>query len=139
MEYLIYVAPAAGVLALLYAFMKAGWVKKQDSGDDRMKDIAGQIQDGAIAFLKAEYKVLTFFVVAVAGLLAFANFGEVAASEHRSPLIAVSFLVGAIASAVAGWAGMKVATDANVRTTAAARNGLPEALNVAFSDGAVMW
>ncbi|MEM9864696.1 MAG: sodium-translocating pyrophosphatase [Myxococcota bacterium] len=138
MENLIYAAPAAGVLALLYAFVKAGWVKKQDMGDDRMKDIAGQIQEGAMAFLRAEYKVLAVFVVAVAGLLAVANMGTEAAAAGRSPLIAASFVVGAIFSAVAGWAGMKVATDANVRTTAAARSGLPQALDVAFSGGAVM-
>ncbi len=138
MENLIYAAPAAGVLALLYAFWKAAWVKKQDVGDDRMKEIANQIQDGAMAFLKAEYKVLAIFVVGVAVLLGGANMGEAAAAEHRSPLIAVSFVVGAIASALAGWAGMKVATDANVRTTAAARHGLPQALDVAFSGGAVM-
>lgn len=137
-QYLIYVAPAAGVLALLYAFVKAGWVKKQDMGDDTMKEIAGQIQEGAMAFLKAEYKVIALFVVGVAALLAFANMGEEAAAANRSPLIAGAFVLGAFASAVAGWAGMKVATDANVRTTAAARTGLSEALNVAFSGGAVM-
>ena len=137
-QYLIYVAPAAGVLALIYAFMKAGWVKKQDMGDDTMKEIAGQIQEGAMAFLKAEYKVIAIFVAVVGALLAFANMGAEAAAANRSPLIAGSFVLGALASAVAGWAGMKVATDANVRTTAAARNGLSEALNVAFSGGAVM-
>lgn len=137
-QYLIYVAPAAGVLALVYAFIKAGWVKKQDMGDDTMKEIAGQIQEGAMAFLKAEYKVIAMFVAGVAALLFFANMGDEAAAANRSPLIAGAFVLGAFASAVAGWAGMKVATDANVRTTAAARTGLPEALNVAFSGGAVM-
>ncbi|MAQ15138.1 MAG: sodium-translocating pyrophosphatase [Sandaracinus sp.] len=134
MNELIYAAPAAGVLALLYAFIKAGWVKKQDAGDDTMKEIAARIQEGAMAFLKAEYKVLAGFVVVVAGLLAVANMD----GEGRSPLIALSFVLGAVFSAIAGWAGMRVATNANVRTTAAARNGLPEALNVAFSGGAVM-
>ncbi|MFT5357814.1 MAG: K(+)-stimulated pyrophosphate-energized sodium pump [Polyangiales bacterium] len=138
MEYLIYVAPAAGVLALIYAFIKAGWVKKQDAGDETMKEIAGQIQEGAMAFLKAEYKVIALFVAGVAALLFFANMGDEAAAANRSPLIAGAFVLGAVASAVAGWAGMKVATDANVRTTAAARIGLSEALNVAFSGGAVM-
>jgi len=130
---LIYAAPAAGALALLYAFWKAAWVRKQDPGDDNMQEIAGLIQEGAMAFLKAEYKVLAVFVLIVAGLLAWANSGD-----GRSPLIALSFVVGAIFSGIAGWAGMRVATNANVRTTAAARSGLPEALNVAFSGGAVM-
>lgn len=134
MNELIYAAPAAGVLALLYAFWKAAWVRKQDAGDDTMKEIAARIQEGAMAFLKAEYKVLAGFVVVVAGLLAWANYG----GEGRSPLIAVSFVVGAIFSGIAGWAGMRVATNANVRTTAAARDGLPQALAVAFSGGAVM-
>jgi len=134
MNDLIYAAPAAGALALLYAFWKAAWVRKQDAGDDTMQEIAARIQEGAMAFLRAEYKVLAGFVIVVAGLLAWANSG----GEGRSPLIALSFVVGAIFSAIAGWAGMRVATNANVRTTAAARNGLPEALNVAFSGGAVM-
>ncbi|MEM1415665.1 MAG: sodium-translocating pyrophosphatase [Myxococcota bacterium] len=134
MSELVYAAPAAGVLALVYAFWKASWVKNQDAGEQNMKDIAEQIQVGAMAFLKAEYKVLAAFVVVVAGLLAVANMGD----EARSPLIAVAFVLGALASAVAGWAGMKVATDANVRTTAAARTGLSPALDVAFSGGAVM-
>ncbi len=133
MEQLIYSAPIAGVLALAFAFYKASWVKAQDAGDATMKDIAEQIQTGAMAFLKAEYRVLAIFVVVVAGLLALANMGE-----GRSPIIAVSFVVGALASAAAGWFGMKVATDANVRTTAAAREGLAPALNVAFNGGAVM-
>jgi K(+)-stimulated pyrophosphate-energized sodium pump len=134
MNDLIYAAPAAGALALLYAVWKAAWVRKQDAGDDTMQEIASRIQEGAMAFLRAEYKVLAIFVLVVAGLLAWANYG----AEGRSPLIALSFVVGAVFSALAGWAGMKVATDANVRTTAAARNGLPAALNVAFSGGAVM-
>ncbi|HJK94963.1 MAG TPA: sodium/proton-translocating pyrophosphatase, partial [Polyangiaceae bacterium LLY-WYZ-15_(1-7)] len=134
MEQLIYAAPAAGVLALLFAVFKASWVKKQDAGDDNMKEIASQIQEGAMAFLRAEYRVLAIFVVVVAGILAAANMD----ADGRSPLIAVSFVIGALASAAAGWAGMRVATNANVRTTAAARDGLPPALDVAFSGGAVM-
>ena len=115
MEQLLYSIPAAGVLALLYAYVKAAWVKKQDAGDARMQDIAVLIQEGAIAFLKAEYKVLSLFVVVVAGLLAFANMS----GANRSPMIAGAFVVGAIASALAGYFGMIVATNANVRTTAA--------------------
>ena len=131
---LLYAVPGAGVLALLYAFVKASWVKNQDHGTDRMKEIADQIQEGAMAFLKAEYRVLSVFVLVVAGLLAFGN----SSGGDQSPLIAVAFIIGAIASALAGYFGMRVATNANVRTTAAARNSLPEALNVAFSGGAVM-
>jgi K(+)-stimulated pyrophosphate-energized sodium pump len=131
---LLYAVPGAGILALLYAFIKASWVKKQDYGTDQMKEIADQIQEGAMAFLKAEYRVLSIFVLIVAGLLALGNSN----GGDQSPLIAVAFVIGAIASALAGYFGMRVATNANVRTTAAARNSLPEALNVAFSGGAVM-
>ncbi len=131
---ILYAIPAAGVLALIYAYFKAEWVNKQDAGTDEMKDIATLIQNGAIAFLKAEYKVLSLFVVVIAVLLAFANMSGV----NRSPMIAVAFVVGAVASGLAGYFGMIVATNANVRTTAAARNSLSEALNVAFSGGAVM-
>ncbi|MEC8424466.1 MAG: sodium-translocating pyrophosphatase [Myxococcota bacterium] len=126
--------PVAGILALIYAAFKASWVKKQDAGSDEMKDIAHQIQTGAMAFLAREYKVLAGFVVVVAVLLAVANAGGV----NQSPIIAASFVIGAAASGLAGYIGMKVATDANVRTTAAARKDLPTALNVAFSGGAVM-
>ncbi|MEZ4327708.1 MAG: sodium-translocating pyrophosphatase [Polyangiales bacterium] len=129
----MYAAPAAGAAALLYAVYWASWVKKQDAGDQTMKDIAEQIQTGAMAFIKAEYRVLAIFVVAVAGLLAAINM-----SPGKSPLIAAAFVIGAVASGIAGWAGMRVATNANVRTTAAARLGLPQALNVAFKGGSVM-
>ena len=126
--------PAAGVLALAYAFWKASWVSKQDAGDATMKEIAEQIQTGAMAFLAREYKVLAGFVAVVAVLLAVANLG----GTNQSPLIAASFVIGAVASGLAGYIGMKVATNANVRTTAAARKDLPTALDVAFSGGAVM-
>jgi len=140
MENLIYAAPAAGVLALIFAYIKANWVSKQDAGTDVMKEIAGRIQEGAMAFLAREYKVLAVFVVVVAGILAIANMsGDVQANGAIStPIIAASFVAGAIASALAGYFGMKVATNANVRTTAAARDGIAPALNVAFSGGAVM-
>ncbi len=133
-ENLILAAPLAGLLALGFAFMKASWVSGQDAGTDEMKEIAGRIQEGAMAFLGREYKVLAIFVVIVAALLAFANMS----GEARSPLIALSFVIGAVASGLAGYAGMKVATNANVRTTAAARTGLPKALDVAFAGGSVM-
>ncbi len=134
MENLAYAAPGAAVLALLYAYWKASWVSKQDAGSDEMKEIANAIQEGAMAFLRREYTVLAGFVVLVAGLLVVANMS----GEGRSPLIALSFVVGAVASGLAGYFGMRVATNANVRTTAAARKGLPAALDVAFSGGAVM-
>ncbi|MEC7518793.1 MAG: sodium-translocating pyrophosphatase [Myxococcota bacterium] len=131
---LIYIAPGAGVLALIYAFWKASWVAKQDAGNEEMKTIATRIQEGAMAFLAAEYRYLAIFVVIVAGALAAANMS----GEGRSWWIAVSFVVGAFASGLAGYFGMRVATNANVRTTHAATKGLPPALDVAFSGGAVM-
>ncbi|MFK7990624.1 MAG: sodium-translocating pyrophosphatase [Sandaracinaceae bacterium] len=134
MENLIYLAPGAGVLALIYAAWRAAWVSRQDAGNEEMRTIAGHIQEGAMAFLKAEYSYLAIFVVIVAGLLAVANMNQ----EGASWWIAVSFVVGAVASGLAGYFGMRVATDANVRTTHAATKSLSEALNVAFSGGAVM-
>ncbi len=133
MDTLVYAVPATGLIALAFAWLKASWVSKQDAGTDEMKSIADAIQEGAMAFLAREYKVLSVFVVAVAVLLALANTG---AGQH--PLIALSFVVGATLSALAGYFGMKVATNANVRTTKAAQNSLSEALNVAFSGGVVM-
>ncbi len=134
MDNLVYAVPGAGLLALAYAWLKASWVKKQDPGAENMKEIASRIQEGAMAFLAREYKVLAVFVAIVAGLLVVANMQ----GEHRSPLIALSFVIGAVASALAGYFGMRVATTANVRTTAAARDGLSKALDVAFSGGSVM-
>ncbi|MDT9546818.1 MAG: sodium-translocating pyrophosphatase [Chlorobium sp.] len=130
----LYSIPATGVLALLFALYKASWISRQSEGTEKMATIAGHIADGAIAFLKREYKVLIIFVVSVAILLGWANMGR----EGTSPMIAVSFIVGAFCSALAGFFGMKVATKANVRTTHAARTGLAEALNIAFSGGLVM-
>ena len=132
---LIYSAPIAGAAALIFAFWKTSWVNKQDAGTTEMKDIAALIREGAMAFLAREYKVLAGFVVVVAGLLALANMGD---KPGHSPLIAVSFVVGALASGLAGYFGMRVATAANVRTTAAARGSLEKALDVAFSGGTVM-
>ena len=134
MQNLIYAAPAAGLLALLFAWMKASWVSQQDPGDANMVDIAGQIQEGALAFLRAEYRVLAVFVLIIGSVLGIAYFGD----PERGWQIAASFITGATLSATAGWAGMKVATNANVRTTAAARSGLAPALGVAFSGGTVM-
>ena len=124
----------AGALAMLYAFWKTSWITAQDEGTSRMKQIGASIADGAMAFLKAEYRVLAVFVIAVAALLSIANSGK----ADSSPLIALSFVVGAFASAFAGFLGMKVATKANTRTTNAARTSLAQALNVAFTGGSVM-
>ncbi len=133
-ETILLLVPLAGVIALVYAFMRARWINRQEAGTDSMIEIAGHIADGARAFLRREYRVLVVFVLAVAALLAVANMGEV----DSSWLIAVSFITGAFCSGLAGFIGMNVATKANVRTTHAARTGLGPALNVAFSGGLVM-
>ena len=133
MQNLLFVLPLFGVLGLLYVVWKSAWVAKQDAGTDKMKKIAGHIAEGAMAFLKAEYKVLAIFVVCVSALLAFT-----ANSESSSPLVGVSFALGAFSSALAGFIGMRVATKANVRTTNAARTSLGKALEVAFVGGSVM-
>jgi K(+)-stimulated pyrophosphate-energized sodium pump len=130
---LILLIPVFGVLGLLFTFWKYGWVSKQDAGNERMATIAENISEGAMAFLRAEYKVLAIFVFAVAILL-----GVSGNTEASSPLVALSFIVGAFCSALAGFIGMKVATKANVRTTNAARNSLSKALEVAFAGGSVM-
>lgn len=133
-EMILYLVPVTGIIALLYAYSRARWVIKQDPGTEAMIEIAGHIADGARAFLRREYRVLSIFVVTVAVMLAFANFSN----PDSSPLIALSFVVGALCSGTAGFIGMNVATKANVRTTQAARTGLGPALNVAFSGGLVM-
>ena len=129
----IYLVLASGVIAMLFSFWKTSWINKQDQGTDRMIKIGKSIADGAMAFLKAEYRVLAIFVAIVACLLAFA-----AQIKGDSMLISVSFLVGASCSALAGFLGMKVATKANNRTTHAAQTGIAKALNVAFTGGSVM-
>lgn len=134
MELIVKFLPLFGVLALAFVFIKNVWVSKQDGGDAKMSRIAKNISDGAMAFLKAEYKVLAIFVAAVAVLLYFKGSSEVGSNG----MVAVSFIVGAICSALAGFIGMKVATKANVRTTQAARKSLGSALEVAFAGGAVM-
>ena len=130
---LIYVIPVLGLIGLLFTFWKAAWVTKQDEGSDKMKGIAKAIQDGAMAFLRAEYRVLAIFVVVVAILLALSG-----NNPDSSPIIGVSFIVGALCSGLAGFIGMRVATKANVRTTNAARTSLGKALEVAFAGGSVM-
>ena len=126
--------PLFGVLALVYVFWKNAWVSKQDQGTEKMSRIAKNIADGAMSFLKAEYKILSVFVLAVAILLYFKGINE----EGSNGMVAVSFIVGAICSGLAGFIGMRVATKANVRTTNAARKSLGAALEVAFAGGAVM-
>ncbi len=124
----------AGFLALVFSYWKTSWIESQDQGTEKMKVIGASIADGAMAFLRAEYRVLTVFVIAVAILLGVANMN----STESSAFIALSFLIGAIASGLAGFLGMKVATKSNNRTTNAARDNLETALNVAFSGGSVM-
>jgi len=133
MESIIYIIPLFGVLALLYTFWKASWVSKQEVGTEKMHKISQHIAEGAMSFLRAEYKVLSIFVICVAILLAVS-----ADSVDSSPIIGVSFLVGALCSALAGFIGMKVATKANVRTTNQARSSLGKALEIAFAGGSVM-
>ncbi len=133
--YLIYVVPVFAVVALLYAYIRAAWVRRQDEGTDRMKLIGGWIADGAMAFLSREYRVLAVFVIAVAILLGVTNYYV---SEDTNAFIALSFVLGACCSALAGYFGMKTATAANTRTASAARKGLNEALQVAFAGGSVM-
>lgn len=139
-NYVIYLAPALGVLGLLVMAYKSAWVSKQDAGDPKMQELAGYIADGAMAFLKAEWKVLSIFVVITAALLAYSGtIHEVGGRQiHSSWLIAVAFIIGAVFSATAGFIGMKVATKANVRTTQAARTSLKQALKVSFTGGSVM-
>ena len=129
---LFYLVPGFGILALLYTFMKSAWVTRQDAGNDRMKEIAKYIAEGAMAFLKAEYKVLGYFVVIAALLLAVMGYSS------SNWLIAVAFIIGAFFSALAGFIGMRIATQANVRTAHAARTSLSKALAVSFGGGSVM-
>lgn len=124
----------AGVLALIYAAWKTNWINKQDQGTERMVLIGKSIAEGAMAFLKAEYRILGIFVVVIALLLGIANAGR----TDSSALISLSFIAGAFASGLAGFLGMRVATKANNRTTHAARSSLAAALNVAFTGGSVM-
>ncbi len=134
MENLVYLLPLAGVIGLIYTFWRSSWVSRQEEGDAKMAVIAKNIADGAMAFLKAEYRILGIFVVVVAILLAIKGENEAGSNFW----VAVSFVVGAVCSALAGYIGMRVATKANVRTTQAARSSLGKALEVAFAGGSVM-
>ncbi|HMP93547.1 MAG TPA: sodium/proton-translocating pyrophosphatase, partial [Phnomibacter sp.] len=134
MNNLIYAVPAMGIIGLLYTFLKFKWVSSQDAGNPRMQEISKYIAEGAMAFLKAEWKILGYFVVLVAILL-----GVMSMSNPNShPLIAVAFVLGAFTSALAGYIGMAIATKSNVRTAQAARTSLSKALNVSFTGGSVM-
>ncbi|MFM6975481.1 MAG: sodium-translocating pyrophosphatase [Sphingobacteriaceae bacterium] len=139
-ENLIYAVPLLGIIGLIVMAIKSAWVSKQDAGDKNMQELAGYIADGAMAFLKAEWKVLSFFVVIAAALLAYSGtIHEVNGKAiHSSWIISISFIIGAVFSATAGYIGMKVATKANVRTTQAARTSLKQALKVSFTGGTVM-
>ena len=134
LETLLLVIPALGVLALLFTWWKTQEINAIPEGSDRMSKIAASIQEGAMAFLKAEYRILVIFVAGVAALLYWSGSNN----ENSHGLVAVSFAVGAFCSALAGYLGMKVATKANVRTANAAKDSLGKALEVAFSGGAVM-
>jgi len=137
---LIYAIPLLGLIGILVMAVKSAWVNKQDAGDANMQELAGYIADGAMAFLKAEWKVLSIFAVFAAALLAYSgSIHEINGREiHSSWIISIAFIIGAVFSAFAGYIGMKSATKANVRTTQAARTSLKQALKVSFTGGTVM-
>ncbi|WP_294324631.1 sodium-translocating pyrophosphatase [uncultured Chryseobacterium sp.] len=131
---LFVLVPIFGVIALVYTYLQSNWVNKQDAGNEKMKLISGHIADGAMAFLKAEYRILTYFVLIVAILLAVMGMSN--ANSHWT--IGIAFIFGAVFSASAGFIGMKIATKANVRTAQAAKTSLSQALKVSFAGGSVM-
>lgn len=131
---LIYLIPLTGVIGILVMLYKSAWVIKQDAGDANMQTLAGYISDGAMAFLRAEWKILSYFAIIASIVLAWSG-TQISTS---SPVIAISFLIGAFTSAFAGYLGMRIATKANVRTTQAARTSLAHALKVSFTGGSVM-
>jgi K(+)-stimulated pyrophosphate-energized sodium pump len=132
--YLIYLIPVFGLISIAVMIGKAAWVTKQDAGDEGMQTLAGYIADGAMAFLRAEWKVMGYFAVIAVILLAYSG----TTVPTSSPVIAVSFIIGAFLSAFAGFLGMRIATKANVRTTQAAKTSLAKALKVSFTGGTVM-
>jgi K(+)-stimulated pyrophosphate-energized sodium pump len=132
--YLIYLIPVFGLVGIVFMIIKSAWVTKQETGDATMNELAGYIADGAMAFLRAEWKILGYFVAVAAVLLAWS--GTTVATS--SPVIAVSFIIGAFLSAFAGYLGMRIATKSNVRTTQAAKTSLAQALKVSFTGGTVM-
>ncbi|MDX5419380.1 MAG: sodium-translocating pyrophosphatase [Hymenobacteraceae bacterium] len=134
METILYAIPGFGLAALLYTFIRSAWVTKQAAGNERMTEIARHIADGAMAFLKAEYKVLFYFVVIASIFLFYLGY----TGENSHWTIVLAFIMGALFSAIAGFIGMRIATKANVRTAEAARSSLSRALNVSFAGGSVM-
>ncbi|MEM9417351.1 MAG: sodium-translocating pyrophosphatase [Bacteroidota bacterium] len=134
MTTIIYLLPLLGLTALLYAIVQSIWITKQDAGDAKMNSIAQSIAQGAVAFLKAEYSTISYFVLIAGVLLAYLG----ATSHDSHPLIVIAFVLGAIFSTLAGWLGMKIATRANVRTAQAARTSLAQAFRVSFAGGTVM-
>lgn len=131
---IVYIIPLFGLIALLFTAVQSAWVSRQDAGNERMTEIAKHIAEGAMAFLKAEYKILTYFVIIAALLLGYMGFSH----ENSDWTIALAFIIGAIFSATAGFIGMRIATKANVRTAQAARTSLSRALKVSFTGGSVM-
>jgi len=136
----MYLVPALGLVGLVVMALKSAWVSKQDAGDEKMQNLAGKIAAGAMAFLKAEWKVLSYFAIIAAALLAYSGtIHEVNGIEiHSHWIISIAFLIGAFLSALAGYFGMRIATKANVRTTQAAKTSLAKALQVSFNGGTVM-
>ena len=131
---LLYLVPGLAVLGLVVMAIQAAWVRKQSTGEARMGEIAQHIHDGALAFLSAEYRILAVFVVIAGGLLGLVS----SMVETTHWFIVVAFVIGAVFSALAGNIGMRIATQANVRTTQAARTSLSEGLKVSFTGGMVM-
>lgn len=131
---IVYLVPCFGLLALLFTAIRSAWVSRQDAGNEKMQEIAKYIAEGAMAFLKAEYRILTYFVIIAALLLGYMG----ASHENSDWTIALAFIIGAVFSATAGFIGMRIATKANVRTAQAARTSLAQALKVSFSGGSVM-
>jgi K(+)-stimulated pyrophosphate-energized sodium pump len=134
MEKIIWFIPLAGIVGLLFMYLKSKWVNKQDAGSEKMQRIAGYISKGAMAFLKAEYRILAIFVASVSVLLFIKGTSEITSNGF----IVISFITGAVLSGLAGYIGMNVATKANVRTAQAAKTSLNDALKVAFTGGSVM-
>ena len=134
MNNIVYLIPVAGLLSIIVMIIKRAWVANQDAGEEKMKTIAMHISEGAMAFLKAEWKVMAYFVVIMSLLLGYTGY----VAGDSSPIIAIAFIIGAFLSALAGYIGMNVATKANVRTTQAAKTSLKQALKVSFTGGTVM-
>ncbi|MBS1950279.1 MAG: Pyrophosphate-energized proton pump [Cytophagales bacterium] len=134
MNIVLFSIPAIGLLGLIVTAIKSSWVTRQDAGEQKMQELAGYIARGAMAFLKAEWRILGVFALVAAIVLGWSG----TLIEESSPIIAVSFIIGALLSGTAGFIGMRIATKANVRTTQAARTSLAKALNVSFTGGSVM-